>query len=106
MASASRILLTRVLSHFRLTGVLNGLVRITAPFIPPGGNSSIETSVAYAMPGTMSSSFLIAADLPSISTVAGHYTEFPSNEPTVLVQVPFFNNEVPAYSVLHGGACV
>lgn len=95
-----------MLCHSRLTGVLNGLVRITAPFIPPGGNSSIETSVAYAMPGTMSSSFLIAADLPSISTVAGHYTEFPSNEPTVLVQVPFFNNEVPAYSVLHDGACV
>ncbi|KAK2613698.1 hypothetical protein N8I77_000591 [Diaporthe amygdali] len=90
----------------QLTAVLNGLIRITAPYIPPGANSTIETHVAYAMPGTMSSSFLIAADLPSISTAAGHYTEFPSNDPTVLVQVPFLDNEFPAYSVLHDGACV
>lgn len=90
----------------RLTGVLNGLIRITAPYVPPGGNSTIETQVAYAMPGTIASSFLIAADLASISTVAGHFTEFPSNDPTVLVQVPFSNNEVPAHSVLHDGACV
>lgn len=90
----------------RLTGVLNGLIRITAPYIPPGANSTIETNVAYAMPGTITSSFLIAADLPSISTVAGHFTEFPSGDPTVLVQVPFSNNEFPAHSVLHDGACV
>lgn len=90
----------------RLTGVLNGLIRITAPYTPPGANSTVETNIAYMMPGTMSSSFLIAADLPSISTVAGHYTEFPSDEPTVLVQVPFLNNEFPAHSVLHDGACV
>lgn len=90
----------------RLTGVLNGLIRITAPYTPPGVNSTVETNVACAMPGTISSSFLIAADLSSISTVAGHYTEFPSDEPTVLVQVPFLNNELPAHSVLHDGACV
>lgn len=89
----------------RLTGVLNGLIRVTAPFTPPGGNSTVETHVAHFMPGTVSSSFLIAADLASISTAAGHYTEFPSNEQTVLVQVPFLNNEVPAHSVLHDGAC-
>ncbi|KAK7738860.1 hypothetical protein SLS63_002197 [Diaporthe eres] len=90
----------------QLTGVLNGLIRITAPYTPPGVNSTVETNVAYAMPGSISSSFLIAADLPSISTVAGHYTEFPSDEPTVLVQVPFLNNEFPAHSVLHDGACL
>lgn len=90
----------------RLTGVLNGLIRITAPYTPPGVNSTIETKVAYATPGSISSSFLIAADLPSMSTVAGHYTEFPSNDPTVLVQVPFLNNEFPAHSVLYDGACI
>lgn len=93
-------------ARVRLTGVLNGLIRITAPYTPPGVNSTVGTNVAYAMPGTISSSFLIAADLPSISTVAGHYTEFPSDEPTVLVQVPFLNNEFPAHSVLHDGACL
>jgi hypothetical protein len=92
----------------RLTAVLNGLIRITAPYTPPGVNdsSSPETNVAYAMPGSVSSSFLIAADLPSTSTVAGHYTEFPSNDQTILVQVPFLNNEFPPHSVLHDGACV
>lgn len=57
------------------------------------------------MPGSVSSSFLIAADLASMSTIAGHNTEFPSNDQTVLVQVPFLNNEEPAHSVLHDGAC-
>lgn len=95
----------RVLWRCRLTGVLNGLIRITAPYTPPGTNSTIATNVAYAMPGSVTSSFLIAADLNSMSTVAGHYTEFPSSDQTVLVQVPFLNNEVPAHSVLHDGAC-
>ena len=106
MGLAARILLMQVLWHCRLTAVLNGLVRITAPYTPPGVNSTMETNVAYAMPGSVSSSFLIAADLSSMSTVAGHYTEFPSNDQTVLVQVPFLNNQVPAHSVLHDGACV
>ncbi|ROV91667.1 hypothetical protein VMCG_09262 [Cytospora schulzeri] len=71
----------------QLTVILNGLVRITAPHIAPGTkNSTITTSVAYLMPGTLSSSVLIAADLASTSTIAGHYTEFPSDEQTVLVQ--------------------
>ncbi|KAI3402090.1 hypothetical protein diail_19 [Diaporthe ilicicola] len=90
----------------QLTAVLNGLIRVTAPYTSAGFNSTIETHVAHFMPGTVSSSFLIAADLPSISTVAGHYTEFPSNEQTVLVQVPFLNDELPAHSVLHDGACI
>jgi hypothetical protein len=57
------------------------------------------------MPGTVQSSVLIAADLKSASIIAGHFTEFPSNEPTILVQVPFANNRAPQHTVLHGGPC-
>ncbi|KAK3332954.1 hypothetical protein B0T19DRAFT_439755 [Cercophora scortea] len=65
-----------------------------------------ETKVAYIMPGTTKSSVLIAADLKSISTVAGHYTEFPSDEPTILVQIPFVDDKAPEHTVLYEGACV
>lgn len=59
----------------------------------------------YFLPGTLSSSLLIAADLKSTSYIAGHWTEFPSNVPTVLVQTPFVNNEVPQHTVLYEGQC-
>lgn len=58
------------------------------------------------MPGTTKSSVLIAADLKSASTIAGHYTEFPSDEPTVLVQIPFEGDKAPEHVILHEGACV
>jgi hypothetical protein len=57
------------------------------------------------MPGTMRSSLLIAADLRSASTIAGHFTEFPSDEPTVLIQVPFEGNKIPDHTILHSGPC-
>jgi len=69
------------------------------------GNGQPETEVAYVMPGTLQSSMLIAGDLKSASTIAGHFTEFPSDEPTVLVQVPFENDRAPAHTVLHSGPC-
>ncbi|KAB5522041.1 hypothetical protein GE09DRAFT_1195193, partial [Coniochaeta sp. 2T2.1] len=39
------------------------------------------------------------------SYIRGHYTEFPSDEPAVLVQVPFVGNRVPGHVILHDGAC-
>ncbi len=58
------------------------------------------------MPGTVSSSVLIAADLKSLSTVAGHFTEFPSDEPTLAVQIPFVDDKAPAHKILHHGPCM
>jgi len=58
------------------------------------------------MPGTTQSSVLIAADLRSASTIAGHFTEFPSDEPTVLVQMPFVGDQAPAHTVLYEGPCI
>ncbi len=117
----------------RLSVILNGLIRITAPApssapkssaandnasIPApsaaGGDSNIiaqdsnkpDTKIAYIMPGTLSSSVLIAADLKAASTIAGHFTEFPSDEATVLVQVPFVGDKAPEHVVLHEGGCI
>ncbi|KAK0744552.1 hypothetical protein B0T21DRAFT_280093 [Apiosordaria backusii] len=64
-----------------------------------------ETRTAYIMPGTLKSSVLIAADLKSVSSLAGHFTEFPSDEPTVLVQIPFEGDVVLEHTVLHEGGC-
>ncbi|KAK4097734.1 hypothetical protein N658DRAFT_394332, partial [Parathielavia hyrcaniae] len=106
--------------YTQLTIVLNGLIRITSP-APVGncpgasacgqgdagrkGPERPETQVLYAMPGTLGSSVLIAADLKSVSTLAGHFTEFPSDEPTILMQIPFENDKAPAHTVLHEGPC-
>ncbi|KAK1835708.1 hypothetical protein QBC39DRAFT_340929 [Podospora conica] len=115
----------------QLSIILNGLIRITSPApragsaagMPPNvsaasmalpdANDGVledagrpDTKVGYIMPGTTKSSVLIAADLKSISTLAGHYTEFPSDEPTILVQIPFEGNTVPEHVVLYEGACV
>ncbi|KAK3998240.1 hypothetical protein QBC44DRAFT_1151 [Cladorrhinum sp. PSN332] len=106
--------------HVQLSVILNGLIRITSP-APETGNSTTasvkdgssddgsgrpESKVAYVMPGSLVSSVVIAADLKSVSTLAGHYTEFPSDEPTILVQVPFVGDKVPEHKVLYEGACV
>ncbi|KAL2018446.1 hypothetical protein VTK56DRAFT_865 [Thermocarpiscus australiensis] len=106
--------------HVQLSIILNGLIRITSP-TPAGGGPSVsmcaqhgayegqgrpDTKVAYIMPGTVQSSVLIAADLKGASTIAGHYTEFPSDEPTILVQMPFENEKAPEHTVVHDGPCV
>ncbi|CAP67089.1 uncharacterized protein PODANS_4_4380 [Podospora anserina S mat+] len=121
--------------HAQLSIILNGLIRITSPAPRPTDgngkgplNDSVmmsighgevdmgvvredqeykkpETKTAYILPGTLRSSMLIAADLKSISTLAGHYTEFPSDEPTLLVQIPFDGDVVPEHIVLYEGGC-
>ncbi|KAK7990295.1 hypothetical protein PG990_014575 [Apiospora arundinis] len=99
----------------QLTMVMNGLIRITAPapstdpdcidFLGNRLPTCPDVNVAYMMPGTLASSVIIAADLQSTSTLRGHFTEFPSNEQTVLVQAPFVGNLIPEHVVLHDGAC-
>ncbi|KAK0670230.1 hypothetical protein QBC41DRAFT_318391 [Cercophora samala] len=120
--------------HAQLSIILNGLIRITSPAPRPAEsakgplNDSVMMSIgvgerhmgaagnddsdkrpdsrtAYIVPGTLRSSVLIAADLKSMSTLAGHFTEFPSDEPTLLVQIPFEGDVVPEHTVLHDGGC-
>jgi hypothetical protein len=64
-----------------------------------------DTKVAYIMPGTLRSSVLIAADTKAVSTIAGHFTEFPSDEPTILVQIPFEGDKLPEHTVVYDGPC-
>lgn len=98
--------------------ILNGLIRITSPSLaetsansstsllgPPLSGMPLPASVAYIMPGTAASSLLIAADMKSTSYAEGHYTEFPSDEPTILVQTPFVGNRAPEHVVLYDGPC-
>ncbi|KAJ0135651.1 hypothetical protein CTA2_2294, partial [Colletotrichum tanaceti] len=99
----------------QLTVLVSGLIRITspaarnasqatpspgAPAAPPPGQT-----VAYIQPGTLSSSVVIAADPRNVSVHAGHFTEFPGDEPTVLVQVPFAGNAAPEHTVVGDGPC-
>lgn len=81
--------------------VLNGLVRVSTPYAP----TPLNNTVGYFAPGALSSSILLAADLKATSHISGHYTEFPSSEKTVLVQLPFANDIAPEYSVLYDGPC-
>ncbi|KAF9880466.1 hypothetical protein CkaCkLH20_02420 [Colletotrichum karsti] len=99
----------------QLSIILNGMIRITSP--APKNNSQAmplpgsdgpqppETTVAYIQPGTVSSSMLIAADMKNTSVHAGHFTEFPGDEPTVLVQIPWAGNTAPEHTVLGDGPC-
>ncbi|KAI0126122.1 hypothetical protein BJ170DRAFT_696080 [Xylariales sp. AK1849] len=100
----------------QLTVVLNGLIHVSAPAALESGSLSTETkgyqgasipscSEAYFQPGTLSASLLLAADLKSTSYVSGHWTEFPGNGPTILIQTPFVDNQVPNHTVLHDGPC-
>ena len=76
------------------------------PDLPTSGEAGMPGRVeAYFQPGTMASSMVIAADLKATSYVSGHWTEFPGNEPTVLMQTPFVGNQMPDHTVLHDGPC-
>ena len=48
--------------------------------------------------------WLIAADTVDVA-VKGHVTEFPSDESTVIAQLPVKDNKVPKHKLLHDGPC-
>jgi hypothetical protein len=73
--------------------ILQGLVHISLP------NSKDET---YIQPGPLST--LLVIDERNVS-IAGHITEFPGSETTLIAQFPVVGNQVPAHTVLHSGPC-
>jgi hypothetical protein len=77
----------------RYSMILHGLVHISLP------NSKDET---YIQPGPLST--LLVIDERNIS-IAGHITEFPGSETTLIAQFPVAGNQVPAHTVLHSGPC-
>ena len=70
---------------------LSGLAHITLP------ESDDEAWIHGGKEGA-----ILALDTAAVSA-QGHYTEYPSDEVTVALQVPF--KEVPGHRVLHRGAC-
>lgn len=81
--------------------ILHGIIRITTPFSPP----PLNATTAYIIPGTTTSSIIIAVDTNTTSYEAGHYTEFPSDSGTVLAQFAFADKKIPEHTVLHDGPC-
>ena len=82
--------LADVLSRYSM--ILQGLVHISLP------NSKDEI---YIQPGPLS---VLVIDQRNVS-IAGHITNFPGSETTLIAQFPVFGNLVPAHTVLHSGPC-
>lgn len=77
----------------QLVVFFTGLAHIT---LPSGEDE------AWVLGGSRGSSLLIAADTEG----EGHVTQYPSDEVTVALQIPFEDGEVPAQIVLQSGACI
>lgn len=82
-----------------------GSVSVATAESPVPARQPPEEEIAYIMPGTLTSSIILVTDLRHVSNLAGHGAEFPSNELTVLVQIPFEDDEIPAHTVLGTGSC-
>jgi hypothetical protein len=82
----------------RFTIVLSGLVHIRAPDSTLGPSAS-ETWIQGGRNG-----LIIATDTSSRS-LHGHFTEFPSDTATVLVQIPMADGVIPEHDILHVGPC-
>jgi len=84
--------------HARFTIVLSGLIHIRAP------DSTLAPSTSDAWIQGGRNGLIFAADTSSRSR-HGHFAEFPSDAPTVLVQIPMANGVIPDHDVLHVGPC-
>lgn len=70
--------------------LLSGLAHVT---LPEGDD---ELWIMEGVNGLM-----IAADTVGV----GHVTEYPSDKPTVALQIPFEDGRVPEHRVLYRGVC-
>lgn len=75
---------------------LSGLIHVTLP-VPATGNASLDD--AYFIGGA--NAVLFAAD----TTGLGHVTKYPSDEPSVSLQIRFTDGLVPNHTVLYPGPC-
>src|SRR5271155_252609 len=89
---------TLTLMHARFSIVLSGLVHIRAPA------STLAPSASEVWIQGGRNGLIIATDTSSRSR-HGHFTEFPSDTATVLVQIPMANGVIPDHDVLHVGPC-
>lgn len=85
--------LTDVGAKFRYVAFTAGKAVISFP------NSSAEATIYGGRNG-----LILATDIASVS-IYGHITKYPSDQVTVLLQIPLANNKVPDHTVLHEGPC-
>jgi len=81
------------IEHERWVSFLSGLAHITFP------DSSDEAYVVGGKDG-----FIFAADTSSVSA-KGHFTNYPSNQETRVLQIPT-GGTIPNHTVLHSGPCI
>lgn len=53
----------------------------------------------YIMEGV--NNLMVANDVRS----EGHFTDYPSDKPSVALQIPFRDGQLPKHSVMHEGVC-
>lgn len=77
----------------RYVGFVSGKAVVTLP-------NGTDTATIYGGKHGL----IFAADTKDKSTY-GHITKYPSQDVTVLFQIPAANNQVPEHVVLHDGPC-
>ena len=70
--------------------LLSGLARVTLP----EGNDEL-----YIVEGV--NALIVAADTRG----EGHFTEYPSDKPSIALQIPFKDGEVPEHGIVNEGVC-
>ena len=86
-----------ILIDIRLVAFMSGLAHVTLPF-PTSKNSSLDE--AWILGGA--NGLVVAADIKG----SGHATTFPSDEPTVILQITFDSLEdMPMHEVVTQGPC-
>lgn len=71
--------------------MLSGLAHVTLP------ESDDELYIVEGVNG-----LIVAADTRG----EGHFTEYPSDKPSIALQMPFKDGKVPKHHVLNKGVCV
>ncbi|KAJ5564319.1 hypothetical protein N7513_000561 [Penicillium frequentans] len=72
---------------------MSGLANITLP------NSTTSALVQGGKNGA-----ILALDTADVSSL-GHVTKYPSNESTIVLEIPLGEEGIPGHTVLHSGAC-
>lgn len=75
---------------YRLFVLLSGLAHVTLPKCD--GDLWIMEGV---------NGLIVANDVRG----EGHFTDYPSDKPSVALQLPFKDGKLPKYRVVHGGVC-
>ncbi|KAL8326659.1 hypothetical protein RB597_003121 [Gaeumannomyces tritici] len=88
--------------RLQLVVFLWGLARITLPSSSADGN---DTAASFDVRGGRNG-IIVAADTRDVSGL-GHTTDYPGDEPTVVLQMPIATGRLGfgRYSVLHEGPC-